>query len=177
MQGHHPPQLITRQLLERVIEEARQSPRKRKNHNFHSGDADNPHRFLNAILRGSYVRPHRHTTPPKPEAFVVLQGYAILFCFDDEGKIISRHMIGDDLLLPDLPAWLRDEPTSRGVDVAAGVWHCIAALTDVVVIYEVKPGPYAPASDKDFAPWAPAEGDPAASPYLQTLLDGKQPQG
>ena len=168
----NPARLITRQLLDELVDEARKSPRRRMNHNFHAGDADNPHRFLNALLRGTYVRPHRHATPPKAEAFVVLRGYALLFCFDDAGNVTARHMIGDDLLLPDLPAWLRDFETSRGVDLAAGVWHTILPITDEVVIYEVKPGPYSPVTDKDFAPWAPDEGAPEAAAYAGRLLAG-----
>ena len=37
------------------------------------------------------------------------------------------------------------------------------------VVFEVKPGPYQPTSDKDFAPWAPAEGGPDAPAYLADL--------
>ena len=38
-----------------LIERARQSPRLRVNHNFHGGMEENPHRFLNVMLRGTYV--------------------------------------------------------------------------------------------------------------------------
>ena len=37
--------------------------------------------------------------------------------------------------------------------------------------YEVKPGPYSAANDKDFAPWAPREGEPGVAAYLESLLD------
>lgn len=167
-------QLITNKLFDSLISQARSSPRRRKNHNFHSGDADNPHRFLNALVPGTYVRPHRHTTPPKAEAFVVLRGYALLFTFDDDGRVTNRYLIGDDLLLPDLPDWLRDYPTYRGIDLEAGVWHSMIPITDEVIIYEVKPGPYTPASDKDFAPWAPAEGTPEAEQYMKRLMTGAE---
>ena len=39
------------------------------------------------------------------------------------------------------------------------------------VIFEVKPGPYDAATDKEFAPWAPPEGDPRAHAYLIQLED------
>ena len=38
------------------------------------------------------------------------------------------------------------------------------------VLYEVKNGPYAQETDKAFAPWAPAEGDPGTAEYLETLM-------
>ena len=59
---------------------------------------------------------------------------------------------------------------ARGIDLRPGLWHSIAALTPVAVCYEVKPGPWDPATDKEFAPWAPEEGSDAASQYLATLL-------
>jgi len=50
------------------------------------------------------------------------------------------------------------------------VWHSVAVLSPHAVCYEVKPGPYSQATDKDFAPWAPHEGDPAAFAYLARLV-------
>jgi cupin fold WbuC family metalloprotein len=65
-------QLITEELISAVVEQARQSTRRRKNYDFHLCDDDNPHRFLNVFLAGSYVQPHRHLMPPKAESFIGL---------------------------------------------------------------------------------------------------------
>lgn len=126
------------------------------NHNFHEGPEDNPHRMLNVLLRGTYVRPHRHVTPPKSEAFLPLTGRVGIVCFDDEGAVTAQYT-------------LDSAGPIRGIDLAPGVWHTVLALTDVSVCYEVKPGPWEPASDKDFAAWAPAEGDPAAGAFLHRM--------
>jgi hypothetical protein len=48
-------------------------------------------------------------------------------------------------------------------------WHCILALTRDCVIFEGKNGPYDPATDKEFAAWAPAEGDAGATEYMRWL--------
>ena len=104
----------------------------------------------------------------------MLRGYALLFTFDDTGRVTNRYLIGDDLLLPDLPVWLRDYPTYRGIDLEAGVWHSMIPITDEVIIYEVKPGPYTPAADKDFATWAPVEGTPEAAEYMKRLMSGAE---
>lgn len=149
-------QWITRQLFERVLEQARNSPRRRMNFNFHSNLEENPHRFLNVLVEGTYIRPHRHVDPPKPEAFLALEGQIAFFVFDDSGRVETRRVLGRDGL------W--------GVDIPAGLWHSMAVLTPHAVCYEVKPGPYAPLSDKEFAPWAPAEGMPEAAAYLQALI-------
>lgn len=148
-------QIIDGALFDSLSERARQSPRLRANHNFHGGMEENPHRFLNVMARGTYVTPHRHLDPPKSEAFLVLSGEIALFIFDDDGNVVGRHDLGRDPM---------------GIDLPAGVWHSLAVLSDVAVCYEVKPGPYIQASDKDFAPWAPREGDPRCAEYLASLL-------
>jgi cupin fold WbuC family metalloprotein len=153
--------LITASLFERVAEQASASPRRRMNYNFHDGPAENPHRFLNVLLRGTYVRPHRHAAPPKAETFVVLEGSADVILFDDGGEIVARYQLGENS--PEGHLW--------GVDLAPNIWHTVVARSERVVCFEVKPGPWEPATDKDFAVWAPEENDPAAQRYLKTLLE------
>jgi cupin fold WbuC family metalloprotein len=149
-------QLIDTALLQATLDRAATSPRGRINHNFHPDMASNPHRFLNAWTRGSYAAPHRHLAVPKPESFIVLHGELALFLFDDHGTITGKHILGRDGVV--------------GIDLAPGLWHTVAVLTDTAICFEVKAGPYNAATDKEFAPWAPREGDPAAPAYLATLL-------
>lgn len=149
-------QLIDAALLQATLARAVTSPRGRINHNFHPDMASNPHRFLNAWTRGSYAVPHRHLAVPKPESFIVLQGELALFLFDDRGSITEKHILGRDGVI--------------GIDLAPGLWHTVAALTDTAICFEVKAGPYDAATDKEFAPWAPREADPAAAGYLASLL-------
>jgi cupin fold WbuC family metalloprotein len=148
--------LINRDLIRSVLEQARNSPRRRMNFNFHPSLDDNPHRFLNVMLAGTYVAPHRHREPPKAEAFVVLEGELAVFRFDDSGAILAVHKLS---------------PASGvyGIDLEPGAWHTLVVLSEHAVVYEVKPGPYSAATDKEFAPWAPQEGDPAAGAYLAGL--------
>ena len=154
--------LISDSLFDTVAERAAASPRLRMNHNFHSEPADNPHRFLNVLLRGTYIRPHRHFDPPKSECFLVLEGMADVIIFDDLGAITARHRLGEES--PGGRLW--------GVDIAPGVWHTILAITERVVCFEVKPGPWAAATDKEFAIWAPAENDPEVAAYCRAVLAG-----
>jgi cupin fold WbuC family metalloprotein len=151
-----PVQLIDDALLDATLARARVSPRGRINHNFHSELAANPSRFLNAWTRGSYAAPHRHLLVPKAESFLMLRGEMVLFLFDDAGRVTQHFILGRAGVI--------------GIDVAPGLWHTVAALSDTAVCYEVKPGPYDAATDKQFAPWAPPEGDPAAPEYLRGLL-------
>src|SRR5579872_4364448 len=126
-------QLLDPALVESLIERAGHSPRRRINHNFYASLADNPHRFLNVMLRGTYVAPHRHTTPPKSESFLALAGELAFFTFEDDGRIATTHVLGRGVM---------------GIDIPPGVWHTLAVLTPHAVCYEVKPGPYQAASDK-----------------------------
>ena len=150
-------QIIDHLLIERVAKAAGASSRKRLNHNFHSGPEDNPHRFLNVLLRGTYIRPHRHLHPPKAETFLVLEGRAAIVVFNDGGNVTDRYQLANEL------------DGALGIDLAAGVWHTVIALSERVVCFEVKPGPWDAASDKEFAAWALAEGAAEAADYVQYL--------
>jgi cupin fold WbuC family metalloprotein len=149
-------QLIDSDLLDATLAGAQSSARGRQNYNLHPTLSDTVHRFLNAWTRGSYAAPHRHLLVPKAESFVVLRGELALFIFDDAGKVSQAHVLGRSGVL--------------GADVAPGVWHTTAALTETAICFEVKPGPYDAATDKEFAPWAPREGDVAAAAYLAGLV-------
>jgi len=148
-------QTLNRGLLDDLIDRARRSPRLRVNHNFHASMDDNPHRFLNVMAKGTYVAPHRHLDPPKAESFVVLEGQVAFFIFDDSGNVARIELIGGDPM---------------GIDLVSGVWHTLTPVSEHAVCYEVKPGPYLASTDKDFAPWAPREGDPGVTAYLESLL-------
>jgi cupin fold WbuC family metalloprotein len=154
--------VISASLFDTVAALAEASPRLRMNHNFHSDPDANPHRFLNVLLRGTYIRPHRHFVPPKSESFLVLEGIADVVIFDDTGAIGARYRLGEE----------SREGRLWGVDISPGVWHTILPRTTRVVCFEVKPGPWVAANDKEFAGWAPAENDPDATAYCRTLLDG-----
>ena len=153
-------QLISAMLFDEVTTLAAESSRLRMNHNFHAGPADNPHRFLNVLLHTTYIRPHRHLNPPKSETFLVLEGLADAIVFDDDGGISARYQLGAES--PEGRLW--------GIDIPPGVWHTILARTPRVVCFEVKPGPWVAAHDKEFADWAPAESDPDAAGYCAALL-------
>jgi cupin fold WbuC family metalloprotein len=146
---------LNKALFQDLIERAQRSPRLRINHNFHASMEDNPHRFLNVMAKGTYIAPHRHLDPPKAESFVVLDGEVAFFIFDDAGEVVRTEILGGDPI---------------GIDLAPGVWHTLSPVSAYAVCYEVKPGPYSAANDKDFAPWAPREGDSGVAGYLEKLM-------
>lgn len=153
-------ELLDEALIAQALQDARKSARQRSNYNFHPRAEDNPHRFINAMCRGTYVTPHRHQRIPKSETFLVLRGRAAFFLFDDHGRIETTLVLGPD----------RRRCDALGVDLQPGHWHTLAVLSREVVCFEVKPGPYDPITDKEFAPWAPEEGSPEAPAYLAWLV-------
>jgi cupin fold WbuC family metalloprotein len=161
-------QFLDRALIDATVERARRSPRRRINYNLHGGPGDNPHRFLNVFLRHSYVAPHRHIDPPKSETFLVLEGRMAALLFDDSGAVTGRYLLGPELPAADGPAGF--EYAGIAIDVAPGVWHTVTAVSEVAVCFEIKPGPWIPATDKEFASWAPREGEPGVAKYLASLL-------
>lgn len=148
---------ISADLLNRLSEEAKASKRKRMNYNFHESMEDRLHRMLNAIEPGSYIQAHKHENPDKAEAFVVVRGRFLVLLFDNQGNV-SEHAV------------LSPQSQMVGVDIKAGTWHTIISLEEGSVIYECKDGPWEKSSDKNFAPWAPKEGDPECKAYMQALI-------
>jgi cupin fold WbuC family metalloprotein len=139
--------------MRNVSAKAYRAQRLRAQHEFHESFQDPIQRFLNAIEPGSYVRPHRHSTAGRWEWFQALAGTAGILIFDDKGTVLDRVDI-------------RSVGPEYGVEIPAGVWHTVVSLTPGTVLFEVKPGPYVPTADKDFAQWAPAEGDEACRRFV-----------
>ena len=67
------PTIIGPALLDQIWRQARESPRKRKNFNFHLREFDPANRLLNAVEPESYVRPHRHMDPVKDETIIAVR--------------------------------------------------------------------------------------------------------
>ena len=148
--------VLSDEALQTTVRASRDSPRRRMIHPFHRSEQDSLHRMFNAMQPDSYVRPHRHLDPPKAEAWIVLRGVVVFFTFEEDGTI--RDCIE-----------LRASGPAFGVDLVPGVFHTFLATEPDTVVYEVKTGPYLASNDKTFANFAPAEGTPEASQYLEHL--------
>ena len=79
--------IIDDQLVNDLAEEAKKSPRLRKNYNFHQSLEDKCHRFLNALEPGTQVPVHHH--PTKDETFVILKGKVKVLIYNDQGEVVE----------------------------------------------------------------------------------------
>jgi cupin fold WbuC family metalloprotein len=79
--------IIDEQLLNEVSVQAKESPRLRKNYNFHQSLDEKCHRFINAVEPGTEVPIHKH--PTKDETFVILRGKVRVTTHRDDGSIIE----------------------------------------------------------------------------------------
>lgn len=150
-------QLINRAMLADTAAEAAQSPRLRKNRNFHANNEDPCHRLLNALQPGTYVQPHCHSEPGKEESIVALTGRFGCLIFDNDGKVVSACV-------------LEAGGENMGINIPLGVFHSLVALAPDSVFFECKQGPWIPVAAHERASWAPAEGDPACAQYLEFML-------
>jgi len=148
--------LIDQGLLDLTSREARESPRRRRNHNFHEADDAVCHRLLNAMEPGSYVRPHRHLEAAKDETLVVLRGCFGLVLFDADG-VVTRTVR------------LEAGGATFGVTIPYGTFHTLLALAEGSVFFEAKAGPYRPLAGPELAPWAPEEKAAEAAAWLRAL--------
>lgn len=148
---------LTQELMDNLAQQARNSPRQRKNYNFHDF-SENVNRFLNVFQPGTYVRPHRHLRIPEIngfEFFLVLQGTLGIILMDETGQMVHKELVSANGL-------------TRGLEVPEGVYHTVVALAPDTVSLEVKEGPYNPSTDKEFLEIFPAEGTLEAERWVET---------
>jgi len=120
---------IDAELLDKVSEQAKTSPRLRMNYNFHQSLDELCHRMLNAVEPGTEVPIHRH--PTKDESFVILRGKVRSTTYNDDGGIIDSVV-------------LCAEDGVYGVDIPKNMWHKLEAIEPNSVIFECKEGPFVP---------------------------------
>jgi cupin fold WbuC family metalloprotein len=135
---------INQKVFSDLLDKANLSQRKRAHYNLHENLSDPIHRLIVAIEPGSYIRPHRHPEPNKWECFIVFKGSAVMLTFSEEGKIEEK-------------TELKYGGPTIGAEIPPGIWHTLAATSPGTILMELKPGPYSPLTEKDFAYWASKE--------------------
>ncbi|MEQ8673465.1 MAG: WbuC family cupin fold metalloprotein [Aggregatilineales bacterium] len=147
---------ITQTQIKALIEEAEKSERKRTIFRLHEHD-EPVQRMVNALVPGTYITPHKHENPDKVELMSILFGRVALIQFTDSGEVKEIHIIGK-------------HEDNKIVDIPPRTYHTMVALAPSAVL-EIIQGPYDAATHKQFAPFAPLEGEDGTSDYLRQLED------
>ena len=142
--------------LKRGLKASRESPRLRMILPVHREQEADVQRLVNFLQPGSYIRAHLHPRDHASESIVILQGSIRFFTFDDNGKILTDHV-------------LTSTPVPAVLDIEPGVWHTFLVLEEDTVLFESKKGPYDKEADKTFASWAPEEGSGKAKVWMDRL--------
>ena len=121
---------IDKLLIERLFEQAKDSPRLRMNYDLRTSLADTSQRMLNALLPGTEVPIHRHESTSETVVCICGRLEEMIYGEKEDGSFqeISRH-----LLCPTEGMY--------GMQIPAGAWHTIRVL-EPSVIFEAKDGAY-----------------------------------
>ena len=121
---------IDKLLIERLFEQAKESPRLRMNYDLRTTSADTSQRMLNALLPGTEVPIHCHEDTAETVVCLCGRLEEMIYEEKEDGTFqeVSRHM-----LCPDEGKY--------GIQIPAGTWHTIRVL-EPSVIFEAKDGAY-----------------------------------
>lgn len=118
---------ITQQLLDKLTDEAKVSPRLRMNYDLRNSAEDQSQRMLNAIEPGSPLPIHRHTK--SSETVVCLRGHLREIFYNERGEVSDVIDLAPD-------------SECVALNIPIGQWHTVEVLESGTVIMEIKNGPY-----------------------------------
>ena len=121
--------VIDNTILDELSEQAKTSPRLRKNYDLRNSTEDKSQRMLNALEPGTVLPIHRHKG--SSETVIVLRGCIMWVFYDDEGNETEKVTL-------DANGW------PRMLNVERNRWHSLFCLEEGSVLYESKDGPYHP---------------------------------
>lgn len=127
--------IINKQLLDKLTEQAKASPRLRMNLDLRNSDKDMSQRMLNAIEPGSDIAIHRHQK--STETVVCLRGRVVEEYFDE----LERTCTNAIELSPNSP--------NMAINIPVGQWHRVRAVESGTVILSMMDGAYEPLKEVD----------------------------
>ncbi len=142
--------------LQRLIELAQASPRRRSRICAHTNELDTLHEMLICLCIDCYIQPHRHY---KPESLHWISGAADLVLFREDGEIASVVGLGAGT---DQISFVR---------LRRPIYHTLLLHSPYLLFLETTTGPLR-RDESSFASWAPRENDgQAATAYVASLRD------
>lgn len=124
--------IITKEILDELIEKAKASERLRANLDLRNSAEDQSQRMLNALEPGTVMPIHRHKNTS--ETCVCIRGHFEEYFYDEQGNLTDTiDMIAGGVVL----------------NIEKGQWHSLKCLETGTVLLEAKDGAYAPLEPGD----------------------------
>lgn len=119
--------VIDKELLDKVSEQAKASPRLRSNFDLRNSSEDESQRMLNALEPGTVMPIHRHKDTN--ETCVCIRGHYEEYFYDENGNLTDTiDMVPGGVVL----------------NIEKGQWHSLKCMESGTVLFEAKDGPYRP---------------------------------
>lgn len=125
---------ITQEILDKLTEQAKTSPRLRLNMDLRNSSEDQSQRMLNALEPGTVMPIHRHRQ--SSETVVILRGKICWIFYDDNGNETERVTLDANGEL-------------RMLLVEKDRWHSLECLVSGSVLFESKDGAYEPLQEDE----------------------------
>ena len=123
---------IDKELLDKLTEQAKASPRLRMNYDLRNSAEDRSQRMLNSLEPGTVMPVHRHLK--SSETVVCIRGHFEEYFYDDNGELMETiDMVPGGVVL----------------NVPIGMWHSLKSLESGTVLLECKDGKWEPLSPED----------------------------
>lgn len=125
--------ILNDELLDKIQEKAKESPRLRMNMDLRNSSEDKSQRMLNVLLPTTVVPIHRHRETS--ETTMIIRGKLFMVFYDDLGGQTERYLL---------------DPTigNYGVQIPKGQWHTVEVIEPSTIL-EVKDGSYTPIAPQD----------------------------
>lgn len=124
--------VISKEILDKLTEQAKASPRLRMNLDLRNSVEDMSQRMLNAIEPGTVMPIHRHRT--SSETVVCVRGHFEEYLYDESGALVEAV----DMV-----------PGGNVLNVPAMQWHSLRSLESGTVLLECKDGRWEPLGEGD----------------------------
>lgn len=121
--------IIEKNTLNKLTNDAKTSPRLRKNYDLRNSENDCSQRMLNAIEPGTVMPIHRH--PDTSTTVIIIRGKMRQNFYDDNGTLTES-------------VTLDAEGDIRAIQIEQGRWHNLESLESGTIIFEAKNGAWKP---------------------------------
>jgi cupin fold WbuC family metalloprotein len=155
LQSLAPFSTITGDAIKAIISDAKNSARLRSRICCHASHDQSPQEMIICLVKGTYIRPHRHHG--RCESGLALEGQADVVIFNQGGEITNAWPMG---------------PMNLGFKffyrINEPVFHTLIVRSEYFLFHEVSTGPHAHEST-EFANWAPDDLSGAGESYLEHI--------